>query len=191
MAEVKYVTLAEFEAGLNTIRQAPQQEGILALIVRRPAMDEREVLKEAKLDLVEGLVGDRWSMRGNSRIVDGSADPDAQLTLMNVRVIELLTQAKDRWPLAGDQLFVDLDLSLENLPVGTRLALGSATIEVTAKPHTGCSKFMARFGSDAVKFINSSMGKQLRLRGLNAKVVQPGIIRVGDQVKKLGGNNCG
>jgi MOSC domain-containing protein YiiM len=185
MPEVKQLTLAELEAGLDTIRQSPKQEGGLTLIVRRPAIDEREVLAKGKLDLHEGLVGDTWRTRGSSRTADGSSHPDMQLTLMNAHVIALLAQEKERWPLAGDQLFVDFDLSLDNLPVGTCLAIGTAVIEVTAQPHTGCNKFMARFGSEALKFVNSPMGKQLRLRGLNAKVVQPGAIRVGDRVKKL------
>ncbi len=80
---------------------------------------------------------------------------------------------------------VDLDLSVDNLPPGTLLALGSAQIEVTAQPHTGCDKFAARFGREAAKWVNSSTGRPLRLRGLNARVVQPGAIRVGDSVRKL------
>jgi hypothetical protein len=185
MSEVKQLTLSELEARLDTIRLSPKQEGSLALIVRRPAIDEREVLEEGKLDLLEGLVGDTWRTRCSSLTADGVSHPDMQLTLMNVQVIAFLAPAKEHWPLAGDQLFIDLDLSLVNLPAGTRLALGAAEIEVTAQPHTGCNKFMARFGSEALKFVNSPMGKQLRLRGLNAKVVQPGVIRMGDRVKKL------
>jgi MOSC domain-containing protein YiiM len=104
---------------------------------------------------------------------------------MNARVIALIAQDEDRWPLAGDQLFVDLDLSKTNLPAGTRLALGSAVIEVTAEPHTGCRKFVDRFGLDAMQFVNSEAGRRLQLRGINAKVVQGGTIRVGDLVRKI------
>ena len=185
MSEIRHVPLAELDAGLDIVRRSPKEEGSLALIVCRPRIGERETLKEGKLDLLEGLVGDTWRMRGSSRTTDGSSHPETQLTLMNARVIALLAQVHDRWPLAGDQLFVELDLSLDNLPPGTRLALGAAVIEVTAQPHTGCHKFKARFGLDALKFVNSSVGKQLRLRGLNAKVVQPGLIRTGDGIKKL------
>jgi MOSC domain-containing protein YiiM len=142
-------------------------------------------LEEGELDLVEGLVGDTWKVRGSSRTLDGAAHPDMQLNIMNARVVALLAREKDRWPLAGDQLFIDMDVSSENLPPGTRLALGSAVIEVTDQPHTGCKKFEARFGLDALKFVNSPLGRQLRLRGLNAKVTQPGVIRVGDSVKKI------
>ena len=187
MQEIRHVTLTELEAGLDTIRRSPKAEGLLALIVCRPSIGEREILKEGELDLREGLVGDTWRTRGSSRTEDGSSHPDTQLTLINARVIALLDQTRERWSLAGDQLFVDLDLSLDNLPAGTRLALGAAVIEVTAQPHTGCHKFRARFGRDALKFVNSPAGKQLRLRGLNAKVVQPGMIRTGDGVKKLDG----
>ena len=185
MANIKHLTMAELEAGLAEIRRSPQDEGVLEMIVRRPRIDEREVLAEGELDLSEGLVGDNWKTRGSSLTADGSAHPDTQLNVMNARAIALMAQNKARWSLAGDQLFMDLDLSAENLPPGTRLAVGPAVIEVTAQPHTGCKKFMARFGLDAMKFVNSPMGKQLRLRGINARVVQPGLVRVGDVVKKI------
>ncbi len=185
MAEAKHLTMAELEAGLDTIRQSPKDDGVIALIVRRPQVDAREILEEGELDLVEGLVGDTWKVRGSSRTPDGAAHPDMQLNIMNARVIALLAREKDRWPLAGDQLFIDMDVSSENLPPGTRLALGSAVIEVTDQPHTGCKKFEARFGLDALKFVNSPLGRQLQLRGFNAKVRQPGVIRVGDSVKKI------
>jgi MOSC domain-containing protein len=185
MPEARHMALSELEAGLEMVRRSPRDEGLLAMIVCRPAIGERQVLIEAKLDLFDGLVGDTWRKRGSSRTADRSSDPDTQLTLMNARAIALVAQEKDRWPLAGDQLYVDLDLSLDNLPPGIRLALGDAIIEVTAQPHTGCHKFKARYGVEALKFVNSPTGKQLRLRGLNAKVVQPGIVRMGDGVKKL------
>jgi MOSC domain-containing protein YiiM len=155
------------------------------LIVRRPQVDAREVLEEGELDPGEGLVGDSWKIRGSNRKPDGLAHPDMQLNVMNARVIALLAREQDRWPLAGDQLFIDMDVSQENLPPGTRLALGSAVIEVTDQPHTGCKKFAARFGLDALKLVNSPLGRQLQLRGVNAKVTQRGVIRVGDLVKKL------
>jgi MOSC domain len=185
MIEVKHLTMAELEAGLDAIRQSPKDEGVISLIVRRPKVDAREVLEEGELDLVEGLVGDTWKVRGSSRTPDGAAHPDMQLNVMNARVIALVACEKDRWPLAGDQLFIDMDVSSENLPPGTRLALGSAVIEVTDQPHTGCKKFAARFGLDALKLVNSPVGRQLQLRGVNAKVTQPGVIRVGDSVKKI------
>jgi hypothetical protein len=185
MADIKHLTMAELEAGLDEIRHSPKDEGVLEMIVRRPRTDEREVLEEGELDLIEGLVGDNWRTRGSAGTADGSAHPDMQLNVMNSRVIALLAQKKERWPLAGDQLFIDLDLSVENLPPGTRLAIGSAVIEVTAQPHTGCKKFVARFGPDATKFVNSPARKHLHLRGINAKVIQPGVVRVGDIVKKI------
>ena len=177
--------MAQLEAGLDVIRQSPKTEGVLQMIVRRPQTEKREVLNEAVLDLKEGLVGDNWRTRGSSRTADGSAHPEMQLNIMNSRVIALVAQAKERWPLAGDQLFVDLDLSAENLPPGSRLALGTSVIEVTAEPHTGCDKFVKRYGEEAMKFVNSLAGRQLHLRGVNAKVIEAGVIRVGDKVKKL------
>ena len=185
MAAENHLTMEELEAGLDNIRNSPADEGVLELIVRRPQIGEREILEEGELHLTHGLVGDNWSIRGSSRTADGSSHPDMQLNIMNARAIALFAQQRDRWPLAGDQLFVDLDLSPDNLPSGTRLALGSAVIEVTNQPHTGCKKFVERFGLDALKFVSSPVGKALNLRGINAKVVQPGVIRVGCQVKKV------
>ena len=182
---MKHVTMAELEAGLEDIRQSPTDAGVLALIVRRPQVEAREVLEVGELDLFEGLVGDNWKTRGSSQTADGSAHPDMQLNIMNARVIALLAQQKERWELAGDQLYMDLDLSAENVPPGTRLSLGEAVIEVTDQPHTGCKKFAARFGLDALKFISSPVGKQLQLRGINAKVIRSGAIRIGDTVKKV------
>jgi hypothetical protein len=185
MHNVIHRTGDELEAGLAAIRRSPQDCGTLHMIVRRPQVEQREVLATGELDLREGLIGDSWSFRGSSGTPDGSANPEAQLNLMNSRVIDLVARTKDRWPLAGDQLYVDLDLSGENLPPGTRLAIGSAVIEVTAEPHTGCRKFKARFGLEALKFVNSPVGKELHLRGICAKVVRPGQIRLGDVVKKV------
>lgn len=183
---MKHLTMEELQAGVDEIRRAPASEGALRLIVRRPKVDEREVLEEAQLDPAEGLVGDTWRLRKSTRTVDGSPHPDMQLNIMNVRVASLLAVEKDRWPLAGDQLYMDLDLSTANLPAGTQLAVGTAVIEVTDQPHTGCGKFVSRFGVDAMKFVNSPLGRELCLRGINAKVVSPGTIRPGDAVRKIG-----
>ena len=185
MITTVHLTTDELEAGLDEIRNSPKEAGELKLIVRRPGIDEREVLQEAELDLVEGLVGDTWKIRGSSRTPDGSSHPDMQLNIMSSRVIALVARTPERWKLAGDQLFIDLDLSAENLPPGTRLELGSAVIEVTNQPHTGCKKFVERFGLEAMKFVNSPLGRQLHLRGINARVVHPGVIRVGEIARKV------
>ena len=181
---VKQLTMDELEAGLDYIRQSPQDKGVLELIARRPRDNEREALEVGQLNLQSGLEGDNWITRGSSRTTDGTAHPDMQITLMNSRVIALVAGDKERWPLAGDQLYVDLDLSADNLPPGTRLKIGGAVIEVSAQPHTGCAKFIARFGLDAQKFVNSPEGKQLHLRGINARVIQSGTIQVGNLVRK-------
>lgn len=184
-AAVRHLTMHELEAGLDEIRQAPKDDGVLQLIVRRPNVDEREILEEAKLDPSEGLVGDSWKRRRSSRTPDRSPHPEMQLNIINARVAALVAQDKDRWQLAGDQLYLDMDLSAENLPAGTRLAIGSALIEVSPLPHTGCNKFVGRFGLDAMKFVNSAVGRELCLRGINAKVIKSGMIRVGDTAKKF------
>jgi hypothetical protein len=181
----RHLTTAELESGLDEIRRAPRDEGVLELIVRRPQIDEREVLDCGELSLEVGLVGDSWITRRSSRTPDGSPHLDMQLNIMNSRVTALVAQHKDRWQLAGDQLYLDLDLSEENLPAGTRFAIGAAVIEVSPQPHLGCKKFVSRFGLEAMQFVNSPLGRQLRLRGINARVVQAGVIRVGDVVRKI------
>jgi len=181
----RHLSLAEMHAGLAALGQSPPDAGRLEMIVSRPVTEERRVLDEAELDLAEGLVGDNWRARGSRSTPDGSAHPEAQITLMNSRVIQALAQERARWPLAGDQLFVDLDLSQANLPPGQRLAVGGAVLEISAMPHTGCDKFTARFGSDATKLVNSQEGLAQRRRGVNARVVQAGVVRVGDTVRKV------
>jgi MOSC domain-containing protein YiiM len=181
----QFPTLEELRAGLDVIYQSPKDDGVLEMIVRRPQDEEREVLEFGELNISEGLVGDKWHLRRGSGTTGHLPNPETQLTLMNSRAIQLIAQRKERWKLAGDQLFVDLDLSDDNLPPGTRLKIGSSVIEVSSQPHTGCKKFMSRFGVDALKFVNLPLGKQLNLRGINAKVVEPGEIHVGDRVKKV------
>ena len=181
----QHLTREQLDAGLDDIRRAPADAGVLRLIVRRPVTGARELLDEAELNTTEGLAGDSWRLRKSSRTADGSPHPDMQLNVINVRAIALMAQDETRWPLAGDQLFVDLDLSEANLPPGTRLAMGSAVIEVTDQPHTGCGKFDDRFGLDAMQWVNSPLGRELRLRGLNAKVVLPGTVRTGEAIRKL------
>ena len=182
---VRHLATHEIDAGMLNVLHSPKDEGVLRMIVRRPVVNGREVLEEAELDPAVGLVGDTWNARSSRRTADGSPHPDMQLNVMNARVIALLAQDEARWPLAGDQLYVDLDLSAANLPPGTRLSLGSAIVEITAQPHTGCEKFVERFGLDAMKYVNAPARKELRLRGLNAKVVQPGRIHVGDVVRRI------
>ena len=184
-AEIKHLTLADLEAGLDEIRNSPKDQSVLDLIVSRPEEDAREVMELADLDVTVGLVGDTWQDRPSARSGDGKAHPDMQITLMNSRVAALVAQEKDRWQLSGDQLFADFDLSKANMPPGARIAVGSAILEATDQPHTGCKKFAARFGVDALTLISSPAGKELQLRGINMKVVQGGEIKPGDIVKKL------
>jgi MOSC domain-containing protein YiiM len=181
----KAAELTRLEENLDHIRQAPQDEGTVELIVARPGVDQREVLSEGWLEEGAGLKGDTWGARGSSRTPDGSANPDAQLTLMNARVAGAIAGERQRWPLAGDQLYVDLDLSLANLPPGSRIQIGSAVIEFSEAPHTGCAKFMARYSAEAQIFVNSPVGRELRLRGANCRVVVAGLVRRGDSIRKV------
>ena len=176
--------MSQLEAGLDEIRNSPRDLGAVKLIVCRPSTGVRRLQETAELDPAVGLVGDNWSTRGSSMTADGSSHPEMQINIMNSRAAALVAQYPERWAEAGDQLFIDMNLGPANLPPGTQLEIGTAIIEVTAIPHTGCSKFMARFGRDATKLVNSPAGRELNLRGINARVVQPGVIRTGDLVKK-------
>jgi MOSC domain-containing protein YiiM len=179
-----HVPLTRLEAGIAGIRAAPPDRGRVELIVRRPQVESREVITEARLDEREGLLGDCWLERGSSATADGTAHPDAQITLMSARSALLIAGDQERWPLAGDQFYVDLDLSAANLLPGTRLEIGSALLEVTSVPHRGCGKFSKRFGVDALKFVNSAVGRELNLRGVNTRIVRGGTVRTGDEIRK-------
>jgi MOSC domain-containing protein len=167
---------------IDDIRDASTETGVIELIVRRPSVDGREVVDEACLDVAEGLVGDTWKARGNRHTSDGSADPQAQITVVNARAAAAFAGDVSQWPLAGDQIFADFDIGIEHLPPGTRLTIGDAEIEVSVKPHTGCAKFSARFGTDALRLVNSREGRRLRLRGMNARITKSGTVRVGDPI---------
>ena len=177
--------LTRLEESLGHIRAAPSDRGTVELIARRPAVDEREILTEARLAIDEGLVGDTWRSRGSSHTADGGPNPAAQITLMSARAAAAIAGERERWPLAGDQLYVDIDLSVANLPPGTLVQIGSAVIEFSAEAHTGCAKFSGRFGNDAQRFVNSAIGRELRLRGANCRVVAAGTVRPGDTIRKL------
>jgi hypothetical protein len=170
-------TIDTLQAGLAHVLGSPPDEGVVEMVVRRPAEDEREVVAEALVEPGSGLVGDRW-------VSQPKRSSEAEITLMNARCVELLAGGRDRWALAGDQLYVDLDLSESNLPPGSRLRVGSALVEVSEKPHRGCAKFSARFGAEALRFVNSPEGRAARLRGVNVRVVEGGTVRVGDAVAK-------
>jgi hypothetical protein len=176
-------SLSELTAAFERVRAAPPKEGKVLFIVRRPGSGTREILDEAELDPAHGMVGDNWINKPSKRTLDGSPNPEQMLTLMNVRAIEALAE-RDRWPLAGDQLYVDFDLAEASLPAGTQLSVGGALVVISATPHTGCAKFTERFGSDATKWVNSDEGLALRLRGVNARVVQRGIVRLGDSLRR-------
>ena len=178
-------SLAELDSHLDRIRESPREAGTVELIVRRPQKEARDILDAAHLDAAHGMVGDNWLTRGSKRTPDGSANIEQQLTLMNIRAIAAIESDRERWPLAGDQFFVDFDLSATNLPAGTQISLGEAVLEISATPHTGCDKFTARFGSDATKWVNTGVGRELRLRGVNAKIIRGGVVRLGDSLRRM------
>jgi hypothetical protein len=184
--EIGYGETERLEAGLGRVLDSPGEVGTLELIVRRPAADQRDVVPGAEIDLVEGVVGDNWLARGNLRTPDGKADPNAQITVMNALAARLVAgDDPQRIALAGDQLYVDFDITERNLPAGSHLQVGEAVLEVMAKPHNGCAKFRERFGEDALRFVNAAERRSLRLRGMNTRVVRPGQVEVGDVVRKV------
>ena len=182
---IDHLSMDEIEEAFDLDDSSPRFRGTLEMIVYRPEDDERKEVDSALLDPVNGLVGDNWLERGSRRTDDGSAHPDMQIAIMNSRVIGLVARERSQWPLAGDQLFVDLDLSEDNISPGEKISVGSAVLEITEMPHNACGKFTARFGSDATRFLNSKEGRQLRRRGVYARVIQGGTIAVSDLVSKL------
>lgn len=174
----------EFPAHADIVSASPRDAATVTLIVRRPARDERESLTETRLDPIEGMEGDDWRARGSKSTPDGSADLLSQLTIMSTRVLAAIEPDESRWPLAGDQLYADLDIGVENMPPGTRLRVGEALVEVTERPHTGCSKFASRFGVDALKWISQPDGKAARMRGMYVRVLEGGAVRLGDTITK-------
>ncbi|CAN5191429.1 hypothetical protein BH20ACI2_BH20ACI2_07650 [soil metagenome] len=181
----KYLTTLEIDAGIGGVLEDPKETGRLELIVCRPAVGKREILPTGYLDSEQGLIGDNWLKRGSSRTSNGRGHPEMQLTIMNYRFAMLIAGSPHRVPFAGDQLFVDLNLSGENLPPGSHLLIGSTAVEVTAIPHLGCKNFVERFGLDAMRFANSDFGRKHHLRGINARVIESGPIKQGDAVRRI------
>lgn len=180
----RHLTETELAACLPAARTAPADAGTVVAIVVRPDRERRELPDAGQLTPESGLVGDRWAGHNTRRLPDGRPNPDTQLTLMNTRFLGPVAGGRERWPLAGDNLLVDFDLSESNLPIGQRLKIGDAVLQISAEPHLGCAKFSKRFGVDALKFVNSPEGRQLRLRGVNAQVLQAGQVRIGDRIEK-------
>jgi MOSC domain-containing protein YiiM len=176
-------TLAELDVHLEHIRAAPRDAGTIELVQLRPAVGERSVVEQIELDPERGVVGDRWLISRSRHTPDGSPHPDQQLTLMSVRAVAAIAE-RERWPLAGDQLFVDLDLSQASLPIGAQLVVGEVLVEISTLPHLGCAKFSERFGSDATKWVNGDVGQALRLRGVNARIIRGGVVRRGDTLRR-------
>ncbi len=178
-------TETEILDGLEKVRKSPPNNGLLEAIVIRPGSEQRLSLKQCRLSPEGGTEGDAWARGCWLKLPDGRPHPDVQICIMNSRMIDLVAGDKDRWELAGDNLFVDLNLSRENLQAGQLLSIGECVIEITEQSHNGCSKFSQRFGPSALKVVNSPIGKELRLRGIYAKVIKAGDVRVGDEITKL------
>jgi MOSC domain-containing protein YiiM len=162
---------------LDAVRASPKDGGILKLIVLRLPNERREIPPQATLSVERGVAGDRWSLKAN-------ADPLLQVSVMNSRFLEAIAGETNRMDLAGDNLIVDLDLHEDNVPPGTRLHIGNAVLEITDSPHTGCKKFERRYGKAALDLTNTPEGSALHLRGVLARVIQGGEVRLGDTILK-------
>jgi hypothetical protein len=182
-AMTRHLSPEELNDGLADILQSPKERGVLRAIVIRPETEARVSLPRCEISPEGGVHGDNWAKGCWMSLPDGRPHPDVQVTIMNARTIALIARDEARWPLAN--LLLDLDLSADNLPPGTRLAVGPALLEITAVPHKGCKKFAARYGIDATRFVNSREGLHLRLRGIYARIVEPGTVTIGDAVEKL------
>lgn len=175
--EAEYLTSEQIEAELSDVLASSQDRGKLEAIVIRPEQNQREHREAVYLSPEGGVEGDRWST--------SEGDRRAQVSLMNARLLRLIARDEERMSLAGDNLIVDLDLSETNIRAGQKLMIGEALLEVTDLAHTGCDKFAERFGPDAVRYINATERKSLHLRGLYARVLKAGTVRVGDVVQKV------
>ena len=176
---------AEIERAAAVLGSSPTENGVVEMIICRPARYERMVLDEGTLEVAHGLIGDTWEARGATNTPDGRSDRIRQVTVMNSRALASVAGERGRWELAGDQLIVDLDLSMVNLPAGTRLQIGEAVAEVTEPPHTGCAKFAGRYCVDALAWVSDRAGRQRRRRGMHVRVLRSGTVRPGDLIRKL------
>jgi hypothetical protein len=175
----------EIERAAAALGSSPTENGVIEMIICRPARYERMVLDAGVLEVAHGLLGDTWEARGATNTPDGRANPLRQVTVMNSRALASVAGERERWELAGDQFIVDLDLSMANLPAGTRLQIGEAVAEVTEPPHTGCAKFAGRYGVDALAWVSDRAGRQRRRRGMHVWVLRSGTVRPGDSIRKL------
>jgi MOSC domain-containing protein YiiM len=182
---IEHRSLTDLQHGLEDIKNSPSDNGMLYMIVVRPTKRDRNVPWFSKLAPEFGLEGDHWSQGSWKTLPDGSPDPSVQVTIMNSRCLDLIATAKERWPLAGDNLIVDMDISISNLKAGQKVSIGSAILEISDVPHTGCMKFRDRFGVEALKFVSTKEARELRLRGMFARVIKAGEIRIGDRMKKI------
>lgn len=182
---VRHLTTQEIEAGLPDVHASPKDHGELVAIFTRPAVGERRELQATEITAECGIPDDHWSKGCWKSLENGAPDPDVQISLMSSRFINLIASSRENWGLSGNNIFVDLDLTPENLPIGQKLKVGAAELVITAVPYTGCAKFIERYGRDACVYVNRGLGRDMRLRGVYGRVVKDGYIKVGDKVTKL------
>jgi MOSC domain-containing protein YiiM len=181
----RHLTTPELEQTLPTVLASPRDVGRLEVIVVRPTADERQTPASILITPERGVEGDHWLSDFPTDPTHNEMHLDSQVSLMNARFLRQIAVEEEAVCLAGDNLVVDLDLSEENLPAGSRLAIGDAvTLEITATPHTGCTKLAARYGQESRAFMNNPRGTALHLRGRYARVLTAGTATIGDTVRK-------
>ncbi len=182
---MKYAAQSDIDRRMDWVLNAPRDKGRVKLIVVRPQTNQRTMLEQVLFSREAGVTGDNWQQHCWKKCDDGKADPSVQVAIMNARMIEVLAGHKNNWPLAGDQLFVDFDLGINNLSPGDQLQVGGAVLEITAEPHRGCGKFKKRFGETALQYVNSAQGDAHRLRGIYATIISNGDVSIGDTICKI------
>lgn len=181
----RHLTRAELAAALPQVTAGPKDHGELKAIFVRPGPGQRLDVSSVAISSAGGLEGDHWAKGCWKSLPDGSPDPDVQVFIMNARFLDLIAQERSHWASCGNSFVADMDLGADNLPVGTRLKAGSAELEITAVPGTGCEAFIEWYGRDACVFVNTGEGKKNRLRGVYARVVKDGVVRIGDTLTKI------
>ncbi|MFT5632095.1 MAG: hypothetical protein ACI9HB_003282 [Gammaproteobacteria bacterium] len=180
-----HVRLAECEDALSTILAAPKSGAIVEQLCLRPGFSERSFPELLELTVAGGIIGERWTKAPWLTLSDGTPDPRIQVSILSKRVMDLCWRDRENTHHPGDTMIVDMDLGVENLPNGTRLGIGSAVVEVSDKFNTACIKWQGRYGAESLRWLNLRKNRDYRLRGILCRIVQDGVVRLGDELARV------